>query len=141
MKVKTAELSGRALDWAVCLATGDYEMTDIPADINGENSGRILAPIGILKSGFQLPPKGKLSACYFIRNYHNNWTLYGPLIEKFKVCVDWNTCNIDSDYDSEPWMSEAIGSEEINYGSTPQIAICRAVVASNLGDEVDFPMS
>ncbi|MBD2816513.1 DUF2591 family protein [Xenorhabdus sp. Flor] len=115
MKLKTSELTGWALDWAVCLAIG-----------------------GTVKSGIIEAPNHD----YFVTNIgkytftpSTDWALCGQLIERYSIelvnelldCVFiWSAnCN----YVSDDYLD----------GQTPQIAICRAVVAVQLGDEVEIP--
>lgn len=129
MKVKTAELSGRALDWAVALSTGQYEMTNVPEDIDGKNSCCILAPTGLVDNGFRWPPRGKVGPLYFIKKYSTDWSQCGYLIDRFDV-------DISPQYPGY-FASAKMGIR--SFGDTRQIAICRAVVASKLGDEVDIP--
>ncbi|MGJ0578577.1 phage protein NinX family protein [Xenorhabdus bovienii] len=104
MKIKTSELTGRALDWAVALADG--------FDIN--------SLIGMP----QLTPE-----------YSTDWSECGPLIEKYNIelvnelldCVLFWSANCN--YVSDDYLD----------GQTPQIAICRAVVAAQLGSQVNIP--
>lgn len=112
MKVKTAELSGRALDWAVGKSIG----TNIGVTIGGLVK-EIVSHNPIEMSLWQPT---------------NDWSICGPLIAQYGVWL--------SDKDGaftascKPHFDIAIYDAE-----TPQIAICRAVVASKLGDEVDIP--
>ncbi|WP_258087442.1 DUF2591 domain-containing protein [Xenorhabdus bovienii] len=105
MKIKTSELTGRALDWAVALADG--------FDIN--------SLIGMP----QLTPE-----------YSTDWSECGQLIEKHHVELNFNSV-------SKEWSAYIFSFEElesvIEDGESPTIAICRAVVAAQLGDEVDIP--
>ncbi|MDE9527949.1 phage protein NinX family protein [Xenorhabdus bovienii] len=111
MKIKTSELTGRALDWAVAKSIG------LPA---------IVTPFGnLIIEGME-------------EDYtpSTDWSQCGELIEKHRVELDFNSV-------SEEWSAYIFNFEElesvIEDGDTPQIAICRAVVATQLGDEVDIP--
>ncbi|MEI7195033.1 phage protein NinX family protein [Pectobacterium versatile] len=101
MKVKTSELSGAALNWAVANATRK-EMPSVAQWILWDD-------------------------------YHptTNWRHCGPLIEKYKV-------GLGMEFIESGWFA-AIDDEEGIRGDTPQIAICRAVVASVIGDEIELP--
>ena len=116
MKIKTSELQGAALDWAVakCEVTEPIEEFDYFFLKNHDN-------------GF----------CY----YSTNWALGGPIIEREGIAVDcerssgrvsgWVACN------------EVAGDENwdanVHYGPTPLIAAMRCYVASKLGDTVETP--
>lgn len=114
MKMKTSELQGAALDWAVALieypewkAQGYLEV--FPHDLSFDD-GETYAP-------------------------STDWSQGGPIIER--ECIDLHhqrhgdlsvgwTATIDS------WDSE-------HSGPTPLIAAMRCFVASKLGDEVTIP--
>ena len=61
-----------------------------------------------------------------------NWSQGGPLIGRLEVLTQYD----DSSWYAIP-MSE-FGVIEL-YGPTPLIAICRAIVAAELGDDVEVP--
>lgn len=127
MLIKTSELSGAALDWAVAMAEG-WE-ADRPCD-------------GQIKSEYRHLLVGKCPVWGNPHNYYSpstEWAHGGPLLDKFHVSIDWNTCNDDDpDYDREPWM-DTCGQRLTSYGPTARIALCRAIVAAKLGDEVEVP--
>lgn len=60
--------------------------------------------------------------------YSTSWDLCGPLIEKGRLNVNESVSRLWGAYD---------GHKGWAHGETPQIAICRAVVRSVFGDEVD----
>ncbi|MGY6030691.1 phage protein NinX family protein [Phytobacter sp. AG2a] len=120
MKIKTAELSGRALDWAVAIA--DRQLDDCSAE-----------GMSILID--------RQKAYRPVFDYSGNWEKCGPLIEKFKI-----SCYASVDPENGKLYHWVAVNEKLPYakrrGHTaddPKIAICRAVVASKLGDEVDIP--
>ncbi len=39
MKIKTSKLTGRALNYAVALVVGGYELIPVPPDIDEKNDG------------------------------------------------------------------------------------------------------
>ena len=113
MKVKTSELSGRALDFAVAKAN----------KFSDESLSLLLG------------------ACSEDYKPSTDWGVCGQLIEAFKIScyasVDpengklyhWVAVNEKLPYDKRRGHTAA----------TPQVAICRAVVSAKLGDEVEIP--
>ncbi|WP_338803622.1 phage protein NinX family protein [Xenorhabdus griffiniae] len=111
MKIKTTALTGRALDWAVALAIG---------------------------AATRIVPSGRtwmeLNAWYVSNrgNYNfkptTDWRRCGELIEEYKIQLQ---------HSEHIWFASC--KRLFSLGRTPQIAICRAVVAAQLGDEVEIP--
>lgn len=138
--VKTSELSGRALDWAVAQAVGGYELIPVPPDADGENEGVVLAPVGCLERGYTFPPKGRLRIDFFVKQYSGDWSESGNLVEKYSIEL------VNELIPDEQWGGRMVWSASCNYvqdgyedGDTPCIAICRAVVAVKIGQEVSVP--
>lgn len=111
--MKTSELTGAALDWAVCEATG------------------LLKAYTQFRSG-----KNFLKVYGVARNKHlhpsTDWSQGGPIIEREKLDVFcsgqiWDASTGDR------------GNNSIQSGPTPLIAAMRCYVASKLGDDVDVP--
>lgn len=102
MKVKTAELSGVQLDYAVAVA------------VNWGDGGYLARHMR------------------FVPEYSTDWSRCGELISEYRV---WLQPRSDINYASVMHPKGVIAG----HGNTPQIAICRAVVASKLGDEADIP--
>lgn len=114
MKVKTSELKGAALDWAVAQCEGKDRDCEIHAGI-------VLH--GRVTSGFiQYLPSA-------------DWSLCGPIIEREGISLDYRPPGGSSD-----WYAE-IADERIAWsrGDTPLIAAMRCYVASKLGEEVEVP--
>lgn len=116
MKVKTSELTGAALDWAVAKAVyGDAKyllkpmMSKVPYVFMTKEDGREIRV-----------------------SYSTNWAHSGPLIQSNLYRVE------ELGYDL--WEAEAVGAKP-QRGQSALIAICRAVVASKIGEEVDIPDS
>lgn len=115
MKVKTEELSGVALDWAVAMVEGYGAEGTLKAD-----SRRVAIPHP--DGGTQL----------FRPSTH--WVQGGQIIHARGISVLqlddswWATCG-------DPRYEETMGYT----GSTPLVAAMRSLVASELGDEVDVP--
>jgi hypothetical protein len=114
--MKTSDLTGAALDWAVAKCEGLEVYFDDgvvclkgqPFDDNGH---------------YWLPS--------------TDWTQGGPIIEREELTLS------HSPYDhvfygrTRPWCAEKKGRME--YGPTPLIAAMRCYVASKLGDEIELP--
>lgn len=104
MKIKTSQLSGPALDWAVAKVVGEHVMQDAG---------------GVLRHGFLMTPWRP----------SNDWSSGGVLFQECCTSLD----------QSESGFWWAYSGNSIGAGLTPLEAICRAIVASELGDEVDVP--
>lgn len=109
MKIKTSELTGAALDWAVAKCEGRSE----------KGMAKILAGTNLIPA-----------------EYSTNWAQGGPIVEREKVFVKptinkgWRT------YQRDPFGNGICNSQ---YGDTPLIAAMRCYVASKLGAEVEIP--
>lgn len=121
MKIKTVELKGAALDWAVakCVQAAveigkrgqivfDTHEDDVPAGVNEYNDNR-----------------------WQIYTPSTDWAQGGPIIER--EGISWHCGNMSS------WHAYAYGSAENFTGPTPLIAAMRCYLSSRLGDEVDVP--
>ena len=119
--MKTSDLTGAALDYAVAKAQG---WVDYPEDSIERGSkwhcDPEKAPFGqvMWKSNFQ--PS-------------TNWAQGGPIIEREKISLA-SPSPIHQHWAAMTWLNQA--KED---GPTPLIAAMRAFVASKLGDEVDVP--
>lgn len=113
--MRTSELTGLALDWAV--AKCEYIGTP-PFVLIGEH----------LVSKFE----------GWVYSPSKKWEQGGPIIEREKVCIAWLS---KQDLGSEPehYCVAHIDGVYCRYGQTPLIAAMRCYVASKLGDEVDVP--
>lgn len=115
MKIKTSELTGPALDWAALVATGGdkYALQRML-----EMAMRMKSPVDVL-GGF---------------HPSTDWSQGGPLIEA--RCVGFS-------YISDQWLATAdetsVGCGATEQGPNHLIAAMRAIVAAELGDEVDIP--
>ena len=124
MKIKTSELIGPALDWAVAwceLMRRDYR-----------DSGLLVHRIGY---GMPMPP------------YSTDWAQGGPVIER--EGIQW--CELNGQIESwsgfdyvewrRDWDSPIRMGEGSGFGTGPTILIAsmRCYVLSKLGDEVEVP--
>ncbi len=122
IEVKTSELSGAALDWAV-------------AKVEGQQYSRICH--------FD----GDVNATYLeTLDYSTDWSQGGPLIDKFCSRLSSNGDRSGPDpetgnhYDDpSPWSACAGFTAGYGQGKTALIAACRAIVAAHLGDTVSVP--
>ena len=112
MKIKTQDLIGPALDWAVALADGNDE-------------GWLLRQLG--------NPNPDTRA---IGRYSTDWSQGGPIIDRMRARGRF----LLAAHGSENQAAFIVGSSAwADEGNTPLIAAMRCYVASKLGDEVDVP--
>ena len=136
MNVKTSDLVGRALDWAVAMALGHATKLRTWADITDAldpvedkdliDFHRERQSVRISSEAF--PGSG----WYPCPTFSTDWSQGGPIIERE---------GIDIEHYSLPhkgWMAGIINKAQ-EYGPAPLIAAMRCFVASKLGDEVDVP--
>lgn len=117
-RMKTSELTGAALDWAVAKCEGVGVLVCLPNDY--PHILRRKSNIGI---NF---------------NPSTDWSQCGPIIEREELCF----MPILEDDDSTSWAADKRIYDlfDQNFtGQTPLIAAMRCYVATKLGDEVDVP--
>lgn len=120
--MKTSELTGAALDWAVAKC----ETTASPAGMSGAEAllYRSKATNAMLYKPHAIP-------------YSTDWSQGGPIIDREKISI-MEECN-------GTWMGSIGGCTDLDmplwqeHGPTPLIAAMRCYVASKLGDDVDVP--
>lgn len=120
--MRTSELTGAALDWAVAKCEGVRLQYDSREGLIINNT------LG------WIPYRPSLA-----------WQQGGPIIEREKIAVWFNTeyacwCSaslewMDTDVDSDAFLE----MPDAFRGPTPLIAAMRCYVASKLGDEVEIP--
>jgi Protein of unknown function (DUF2591) len=115
MKIKTNELTDRALDWAVERALGTSEFWFAPDEFKPQ-----------YESGES--------------HYSTDWSQGGPIIEREKIT---SLC-IDNDWCAVKGIKYAVTGREPDtlirvFGPTPLVAAMRCYVASKLGDIIDIP--
>lgn len=113
--MKTSELTGVFLDWAVTKAEG------LSHDFEGPTS---------------------IWGCH---GWGTSWEMGGPIIQRECITTKIGYWNVDFEtLEIEAWCART-GKDEVEdndvwqYGPTPLIAAMRCYVASQLGDEVDIP--
>jgi hypothetical protein len=119
--MKTSELTGAALDWAVAKCEGRFDVAE-DADYWKEDGAW----------WFIQTREEKVSSEKF--NTSTNWAQGGLIIEREKINVSLST--------TAPWMAWFYDGVEMVWltdGATPLVAAMRCYVASKLGDEVEIP--
>lgn len=122
IEVKTADLIGPALDWAV-----DWVVSGKPLDVLQKKDGS--GEWAYFHEGNWFAPGP--------RKYSIDWSHGGPLIEKYAVKIEH--------FPGETIASKANARVAMNRtaywqsGPTPLVALCRAIVAAKLGDAVSVP--
>ena len=123
--MKTSELTGVALDWAVAKCEGVH--------------------VSMARGGWFVFDS---DAWAEFRNDYNDdklqsfrpstdWAQAGPIIEREGISVLHTTMRL-----SHAWEASQTPAEDLSvceFGPTPLIATMRCYVASKLGDEVDVP--
>ena len=112
--MKTSELTGTALDWAVAKCE--------VLEVWREPDGMYLCEGG--EVGFRYRPS-------------SDWAQGGPIIERegISIVLDWDVVG-EFSWGATRIEGPAVSSEQ---GPTPLIAAMRCYVASKLGDEVAIP--
>lgn len=136
MKIKTKDLTGAALDWAVATALG-YTRSMLHVVDAGRRVGKP-APWG-----FWDEVDGDTSRD---GTFHpsTNWAQGGALIEREDIdiirCNDlyFPKGNEKGEY-YEPYIKAVHPSGAYAYGQTPLIAAMRCFCANRLGDEIEIP--
>ena len=112
--MKTSELTGAALDWAVAKCEGGDFCITRP---------------DLLASGVVQPPP-----------YSTNWAQGGPIIERTFANVFFDIKDASyAGHREEPWFCEMDEIGGMWHGPTPLIAAMRCHVANKLGAEVELP--
>lgn len=124
--MKTSELTGAALDWAVAKCEDMSDSVYMPLHNEGFSV--------VLEDGIIYSPR-------------RDWSQGGPLIEREEIGVEpvycdgkldgWRAAGHELEHDE---VGDYIdGSDHMIYGPTPLIVAMRCYVASKLGDEVEIP--
>ena len=111
MKIKTSELTGAALDWAVGYIVGVIGGNDLD--------------VGFILEGGYTPS--------------TDWAQGGPLVERERMDIEcWDFHSMP--WKASMWWDDENSSGDIQmYGPTPLIAAMRCYVASKLGDTIEIP--
>lgn len=121
MKIKTSELTGAALDYAVSLITNP-EWTD---------EDRWYNTLGYVDTGNPDDEPYMPS---------ENWAQGGPIIERMEIGIKRHApCSAGREWEASPSITAKGAGGRWGYGPTPLIAAMRCYVASVIGDEVEIP--
>jgi len=115
MKVKTSELTGAALDWAVAKC----ERRD---------------PVTIYGVLYECGDDG----CNRHARYSIDWSQGGPIIERENINL-YQDCPVGPKATLTPDVVRQPHFYFVAYGPTPLIAAMRCYAASKLGEEVEVP--
>ncbi|ODB40310.1 MULTISPECIES: DUF2591 domain-containing protein [Pseudomonas putida group] len=124
IEVKTADLAGEALGWAVGTAEG-LELILAPPEYG--NPWRVFA-------------RYRASATEHDKRYNpwEDWALGGSIIDRFRV--DLSSPPVIDTNNEIGWQARPDDGRTFwHSGGTALIAVCRAVVAAKLGDTVQVP--
>lgn len=113
--MKTSELTGAALDWAVAKCEG-YK----PCYTNGR-----LRPV--FRTGMDVEPTWP--------SYSTDWAQCGPIMEREGI----GATVVSAGSDDERWLGANLKATFAEYGPTCLVACMRTYVASKLGDTIDIP--
>ena len=126
--MKTSELTGAALDWAVAMIEKPEACEYGVQDWQGQRRQTV-------KNG------------EYVYRWHQSWAQGGPIIDREQFSVEplytsggldcWQAFGHNLRYDAHGNYIQ--GSDNRQYGPTPLIAAMRCYVASKLGDDVDVP--
>jgi len=119
MKIKTPELSGAALDWAVAVAEGDESV-----NINEHSFVPDCEQWSIVRK--HLP------------KYSTNWKQGGPILEENDISIECFAYPYDATRGPDRYMAWRCGERHC-LGPSPLVAAMRCYCQSKLGYEVEVP--
>lgn len=139
-KIKTENLIGKALDFAVFIAEGFsyWNYKDAKFDVWEGYTDWVLDNDGALKK-FRFDESYSRAGAWRPEQYWApsvEWDQGGPFIEKYGFCL------LSFGLGDSAWSANASHGRTAAiriYGPTPLVAAMRCYVASKLGDEVDIP--
>lgn len=111
--MKTSELTGPALDWAVAKCEGYFDID-----------------MAVVRNGTTV-------VHYFDKwQPSTDWSLSGPIIEREKIELTHGSCGGKFYWEATRYEPPAMCEGR---GPTPLIAAMRCFVSSKLGDEIEIP--
>lgn len=126
--MKTAELTGAALDWAVAKCEKHEVFTRPIANAQQKHW------VGIVTHDYQMSREGPFTPS-------TDWAQGGPIIERECICTYASGACSVTPKNPDYWVAEILGTSGMTtqYGPTPLIAAMRCFVSSHLGDEIEIP--
>lgn len=121
IEVKTSELEGDALDWAVATAIGAGVLFE---DWGGPNPWVVLSDHAALE--------------WVPFSPSTDWSQGGPLIEKYRLEIVFDGSRNEGWRCVKDWCYGEV-NDTYPLGETHLSAACRAIVAAKLGDVVQVP--
>lgn len=144
MKVKTTELIGPALDYAVFIARGMSYWTISGAnwDTNHGYTDWVLSSKGVLETHMFDGSRSRAGHWEVDRTYNPStddaWA--GPIIDEMEIGTKRNApCSPGCEWEASPSITAKGAGGKWGYGPTRKIAAMRCFVASKLGDEIELP--
>jgi len=129
MNMKTIELTGLALDWAVAKCEGYTGLHKIAGRRPHEPQLGIWPP----RKEYGVMDLWELS-------YSTDWAQGGPIIEREEIGIKRNSpCSDGRQWEASPSITAKGAGGKWGYGPTPLVAAMRCYVASKLGDDIDIP--
>ena len=127
MKIKTSELTGAALNWAVAKCVHESLRHRYGSPCFNPKTKRVYETEGLQQIGVNFAPS-------------TDWSQGGPIIEKERLHLLplVNTLHADRQWECSSLVPD-VGDSVWALGHTPLIAAMRCYVASKLGDTVDIP--
>ncbi len=118
MKIKTQDLRGAQLDWAVAKCEGYLDDWD------------------------PWLHKATVKAVAESGSYHpsTDWSIGGPIIEREEIGIRRNApCSRGREWEASPSITAKGAGGRWGYGPTPLLAAMRCYCCSKLGDVIDIP--
>jgi hypothetical protein len=134
MKIKTSNLTGAALDWAVATCEG-YDAHSYMRNID------IIRGVNGKCTGIQVPTNRQ----YVWFAPSKSWADGGPIIEREGIEL---ICNLtateaarfkEANADWQAFYRDKRSTEDRSFSTTPLVAAMKAFVRRRLGDEIDLP--
>ena len=134
-KMKTNQLTGHALNWAVAMAEGDKVYRPRLGRPSNWDKEAYLADGSDDRWVVRVQNPRVAHFVDWTYNPSGDWMQGGPIIEREKIGV------VTSPDDANVWVGSMLEPDwKFNCaGTTPLVAAMRCYVASKLGDEVEIP--
>lgn len=143
MKIKTAELSGHALDWAVAVCTGRGCEFEDPRDPWLTRDGIADQPLHSYTpstdwaQGWPIIEREGISVLR-VNPVQRNWHTHFEVPDEWAAELGACSAAVSTNHEQhDPMFQFDVGS--LIYGPTPLIAAMRCYVASRMGEWVDVP--